>query len=201
MTGAPRSAYADDDFVMIRGEAVRALGDYHSAGVFQRIAWRCERDGKWKATVAEIAAEVWLTEKQVRRAVAHLRTVRWIAGKKTHPLDNTLTWRVLWSANERPLGHMDCPVAQMDAPCGADVPYRKTETTAGDMGSAEPTACDPDRLAALSDLLRDADCDLDAATVWALMVDEDNVRFPDAFAASKAECGELDGYLRARGWS
>lgn len=133
MNGAPRSAYADDDFVMIRGEAVRALGDYHSAGVFQRIAWRCERKGAWKATVAEIAGEVWLSEKQVRKAVAHLREVGWVTGNKTHPMDNTLTWRVTWAERptgnaERPVGHMDGPTGQVDVPHRADIPYSQTET-------------------------------------------------------------------------
>ena len=85
MTGAPRSAYRNSDFVIIEGETVRALGDYHAAAVFQRIAWRCDRSGEWRATVAQIAEEIWLTEKQVRKALDRVREVGWIDGSSGTP--------------------------------------------------------------------------------------------------------------------
>lgn len=161
-TGASRSWYADDDFVMIRGEAVRALGDYHSAGVFQRITWRCERTGQWRATIAEIADEVWLTVDQTRKAIKRLREVGAVTGDKTHPMDNTLTWRVVWEADpaERATAHMERAQARMHAGSGPDTPI-ETETTTRDKN------CNGSAVAALEALLdRLMLSDFDASSVW-----------------------------------
>ncbi len=160
MTGAPRSAYRNSDFVIIEGETVRALGDYHAAAVFQRIAWRCDRSGEWRATVAQIAEEIWLTEKQVRKALDRVREVGWIDGEQRHPMDRTKTWRVLWEDDperpqgrieypERPTGRFDGPLGRIQTPPGADSPYRpettsKSSAIAASSGMTTPEAADPD---------------------------------------------------------
>ena len=67
MSGAPRSAYTARNLVIIRREAVEGLGDFNTAGVFQRIAWRCEgKDGtwgEWAVSLPALAEEVWLSRR------------------------------------------------------------------------------------------------------------------------------------------
>lgn len=94
--GAPRSAYADSNMIIIRGEAVEALGDWTAAGVFQRIAWRCERTGDWRATLQIIADETWLTVEQVRRALRLLRDKGWITASQPANMDRTFVYSVVW---------------------------------------------------------------------------------------------------------
>lgn len=118
MTGAPRSAYADADFIIIRGEAVRILGDYTTAGVFQRIAWRCERTGAWRVSMEELAAEVWLTPKQVRRALDILREKGWLTSVQEKALDKTLTYRIHFDDSVS-AGQARTPSRAFDAPSGA----------------------------------------------------------------------------------
>jgi hypothetical protein len=102
--GAPRAAYADDSFVIIREEAVRALGSWEAAGVFQRIAWRCERQpgNEWRATIEEIQDEVWLSRHKTRKALDHLRAVGWVSSRPTSVLDSTQKWSVVWESDMTP---------------------------------------------------------------------------------------------------
>jgi len=96
MSGAPRRSYQDQNFVVVRMEAVDELGDYNIAGVWQRIAWRAETTGGWKVTYGDIAKEVHLTAKQVRRAVDVLRDKGWITAGRADRFDPTLTFQVVW---------------------------------------------------------------------------------------------------------
>lgn len=86
----------DGDFLIIRGEAVRALGNYNLAGVFQRIAWRCERDGYWRVTQAEMADEVWLSLKTLKRCLAALVKAGWITITQDGTYDRTASYQVVW---------------------------------------------------------------------------------------------------------
>lgn len=95
--GAPREAYADPDFVIVRMTAVRALGSWEAAGCFQRIAWRCEREGFWRATMAEIAAEIGVSERTAKRITKTLRDLGWVTSERTDPYNATLTWTVIWA--------------------------------------------------------------------------------------------------------
>jgi hypothetical protein len=97
MTGAPRDAYAGPDFVIVRMSAVRALnGSWEAAGCFQRIAWRCERDGHWRATMQEIADEIGVSSRTAKRITTMLREVGWVTSEREKSYESTLTWRIVW---------------------------------------------------------------------------------------------------------
>lgn len=133
--GAPRSAYADQHMVIIRRDAVLGLGDWTAAGLFQRIAWRCEQTGEWRATYQEIADEVWLSRDQIKRALARLRESGWITVTQDHPNSRTLTYTINWdetpSQAERaksPDQRANLPDERASAPAQrAKSPYRKGE--------------------------------------------------------------------------
>jgi hypothetical protein len=105
MTGAPRDVYASQDFIIVSKAAVRALGNWALAGCFQRIAWRCQREGSWRATMAEIAEEICVSERTAKRLTDKLRELEWITGERENTWESTLTWKVVWqheSANVAP---------------------------------------------------------------------------------------------------
>lgn len=218
--GAPPDAVMDADFVIVRGTAVRSLGDYNTAGVFQRIAWRCERHGgSWRVTVADLAAEVWLSEKQVKRALAILREKGWIDATQDHPLDRTLTYTVVMA--QSPTGPLDGPETEaappngptgpLDGPTGIlHRPYRaaspiETETTT-ETTAASPAATrrddepiEPRLLASLAEALDDLLLsDFDAAEVYeAIRAHRPDVEHPVAFIRAMAR---REGEQAARGF-
>lgn len=97
MTGAPREAYAPRDFIIVSMAAVKALGgSWEAAGCFQRIAWRAERDGYWRATMKEIADEISVSERTAKRITAKLREMGWVSAERENTWDSTLTWRVIF---------------------------------------------------------------------------------------------------------
>jgi hypothetical protein len=107
--GAPREAYADPEFVIVRMTAVKALGSWEAAGCFQRIAWRCERDGEWTATMQQIADEIGVSVRTAKRITTNLRERGWVTSERVNAYDATLTWKVVWagqpeSANLAPSG-------------------------------------------------------------------------------------------------
>jgi hypothetical protein len=115
VTGAPRDVYASQDFIIVSKAAVRALGNWALAGCFQRIAWRCQREGSWRATMAEIAEEICVSERTAKRLTDKLRELEWITGERENTWESTLTWKVVWqheSANVAPTAEDDEPAGQ-----------------------------------------------------------------------------------------
>jgi hypothetical protein len=94
VSGAPREAYAPSDFIIVSKAAVRLLGSWETAGCFQRIAYRAERDGYWRATMKDIAEEVGVSERTAKRTTTRLREIGWLTAEREHTWDATLTWRV-----------------------------------------------------------------------------------------------------------
>jgi hypothetical protein len=83
---------------MVSMTAVRELdGSWVTAGCFQRIAWRTERDGYWTATMQEIADEIGVSVRTAHRITQRLRDLGWITGERENRWDPTLTWRVIWA--------------------------------------------------------------------------------------------------------
>lgn len=98
MTGAPHLAYASGEFISVRREAVIALGSWEAAGVWQRICWRTEKDQQpWVATVAEIAAECWLSRHKTRAALDAIRAAGWVSSTRATSMDRTLEWTPIWA--------------------------------------------------------------------------------------------------------
>ena len=150
--GAPRSAYADrDDYIIVTRSAVRALGSWEAAGLFQRIAYRSERKGYWTATIAEIAEEVGLSHFKARRAADTLREHGWIESSREHPRDSTLQWSVVWE-DARPGSCIPHPVKRPATSGGAV--YRTTPCTKTEKKKEESTH-DADASNALCDHFAD----------------------------------------------
>lgn len=85
----------EGDFLVIRLDLVRALGgDLETAVVLQRIAWRCERDGEWRATWDQIREETGISEWKARRSLKRLRDLGWVTSKRTSKWDATPVWTV-----------------------------------------------------------------------------------------------------------
>jgi hypothetical protein len=89
------------DFIMLRMALVDALdGDIEAALVLQRIAWRCERDGFWKASHEDIQQETRLSERKVKSALKVLRDKGYLTAKRATAYDATLVWSVLLDTDE-----------------------------------------------------------------------------------------------------
>lgn len=140
MSSAPRSAYQDDDFVIVRMDAVRALGDYNAAGVFQRIAWRCAKggSGEYAASLTSLAEEICLSRKQVERAVRILLIKGWLSMRQSDGFDRTGIYSVNWEAETgadptSPQGDVDIPSGgRVTSPQGDVFPSYRQEDTPGD---------------------------------------------------------------------
>jgi hypothetical protein len=133
------------DFIMLRMALVDALdGDIEAALVLQRIAWRCERDGFWKASHEDIQQETRLSERKVKGALKVLRDKGFLSARRATAYDATLVWSVL----------LDTDVSSVSEADETSVsPSTKTgETTIGDADAPpslrqfalmEPTATKP----------------------------------------------------------
>lgn len=98
MTGAPREAYAPRHFIIVSMAAVKALdGSWEAAGCFQRISWRAERDGYWRATMQEIADEIGVSVRTAKRITTKLREVGWVTADRDNTWESTLTWRPVFA--------------------------------------------------------------------------------------------------------
>lgn len=87
---------SEGDFLVIRMDLVRALeGDIETAVVLQRIAWRCEREGSWRATQEQIREETGLSEWKVKRSLKRLRDLGWLTSERTSTWDPTPIFRVI----------------------------------------------------------------------------------------------------------
>lgn len=98
MTGAPRDLYASRDFIVIHLGMVDEVG-WEAAAVFQRIAYRSERDGCWQATHADIQAETRLSEHKVKAALNYLRERGWLESERASRFNPTQVWRPVWQEN------------------------------------------------------------------------------------------------------
>lgn len=102
MSGLDPTLLVAGDFVLLRMALVDDLdGDYEAAILLQRIAWRCERDGHWQASHADLQAETRLSERKVKRAVATLRQRGYLESGRASSWDPTQVWRVVL---DRPSG-------------------------------------------------------------------------------------------------
>lgn len=95
MTGIHRHERSND-FVMIHMDLVDRLGSWETAGVLQRLAFRCAPGGgEWTATFAELAAEVRLSEHRLRKAVRQLEDQGYVTRRRAAPYDPTPVWSVV----------------------------------------------------------------------------------------------------------
>jgi hypothetical protein len=96
------------DFIMLRMALVDALdGDIEAALVLQRIAWRCERDGFWKASHEDIQQETRLSERKVKGALKVLRDKGFLSARRATAYDATLVWSVLLDTDETSVSEGD----------------------------------------------------------------------------------------------
>lgn len=100
MSGAPREAYAPRKFIIISLTAVKLLGSWEAAGCFQRIAYKAERDGYWRATMKEVAAEIEVSERTAHRITKKLREVGWLTAERENTWESTLTWTPIFDAED-----------------------------------------------------------------------------------------------------
>lgn len=98
VAGAPRSWAASTAFVMIHYDLLDALdGSYAAAALWERIRYRCERDGWWEASREEMCTETRLTPKVLRRALDELREAGLVESERVTPFRPGLRWRVVWA--------------------------------------------------------------------------------------------------------
>lgn len=135
MPGAPREAYAPRHFIMLSMVAVKELGSWEAAGCFQRIAWRAERDGFWRATMAQIAEEIGVSERTAHRITKKLRDIGWVTADRENSWEATLTWRIIIE-DETPPQNDSMAVTAAD------------DETAGQEPEGQPVSPDNDNLAA-----------------------------------------------------
>jgi hypothetical protein len=96
------------DFIMLRMALVDALdGDIEAALVLQRIAWRCERDGEWKASHEDIQQETRLSERKVKTALKVLRDRGFLASRRSSAYDATMVWSVRLDTDETSVSESD----------------------------------------------------------------------------------------------
>lgn len=95
MTGLDPALFIQGDFILVRKALVDMLeGDHAAAIVMQRIMWRCERDGVWRATQQQIADECQMTLRTTQRKVAWLIEQGWLLSTREGRYDPTRTYRV-----------------------------------------------------------------------------------------------------------
>lgn len=118
-------ALLDGDFVLVRMALVDALeGDYRSAIILQRIAWRCEATGSWTATAAEIAEEVRMSLRTVERSLGMLRKRGLLTRRDAARMDRTSVWSIGPGTN--PGVHGPAKMAGTEAAKMAGSTYTKT---------------------------------------------------------------------------
>lgn len=139
--GVPAALVTDSDYVQVRLALMRHLGGPVEATVFSRIEFRTreenrhsiERDGRrwWTVTLAELAAEMGLSEKQIRRTLDAL--VRNGVLLREHlreggPYDRKYAYSpVISEVPSR--AHGGDPQGKSQVPHRADVPLSRTEET------------------------------------------------------------------------
>lgn len=137
--GVPAALVTDSDYVQVRLALMRHLGGPVEATVFSRIEFRSreenrhsvERDGRrwWTVTLAELAAEMGLSEKQIRRTLDAL--VRNGVLLREHlreggPYDRRYAYSpVIAEVPSR--AHGGDPQGESQVPHRADVPLSRTE--------------------------------------------------------------------------
>lgn len=101
MSGLDPRLLIAGDFIMLRMALVDALdGDIEAALVLQRIAWRCERDGFWKASHEDIQQETRLSEWKVKNALKVLRAKGFLGSKRSGAYDATMVWTLRLDTEE-----------------------------------------------------------------------------------------------------
>jgi hypothetical protein len=101
MSGLDPRLLIAGDFIMLRMALVDALdGDIEAALVLQRIAWRCERDGFWKASHEDIQQETRLSEWKVKNALKVLRAKGFLTSERAGAYDATMVWRLRLDTEE-----------------------------------------------------------------------------------------------------
>ncbi|MBM4726060.1 hypothetical protein GS446_05385 [Rhodococcus hoagii] len=137
-------ARASDDFMLVRPDTVRRVGNGNAALVYARIEFRCAQPGQdriedetgrwWRASVNTISADTGLSIKMVRTALDGLERQSEIEVFKHRAggvSDQTASYRPTPLPAIRPNGQMDspklangrssaCPSGQIDSPTRAD---------------------------------------------------------------------------------
>lgn len=118
MTIPRRSMYASQDFIIVSKEAVKALNNsWELAGCWQRICYRSQFDGYWRATMKEIAEEICVSERTAKRLTEKLRELGWITGERENTWESTLTWRPIWPEDDDQSANVALPESD-DEPAG-----------------------------------------------------------------------------------
>lgn len=137
--GVPAALVTDSDYVQVRLALMRHLGGPVEATVFSRIEFRTreenrhsvERDGRrwWTVTLAELAAEMGLSEKQIRRTLDALVRNGFLLRehlRETGPYDRRYAYSpVIAEVPSR--AHGGDPQGESQVPHRADVPLPRTE--------------------------------------------------------------------------
>lgn len=89
------------DFIMLRMALVDDLGgNFPAAILLQRIAWKCERRGEWKASREDLEAETRLGAGQVKRSLKLLQDRGYITSRRASAWDPTTVWSIVTETPE-----------------------------------------------------------------------------------------------------
>jgi hypothetical protein len=133
VTGVPRGASFGTDFMIVRADLVRALGNPIDVLVWTRINWRCEMQGQhtiadedgltwWPASREMLSEETGLSTDQVKRSLIRLKENGFIDATELRTggnYDRTKSYR--------PLFEGDIPSADIDSSTGQDRPIERAD--------------------------------------------------------------------------
>ena len=91
-TGCPEDLLTGRTFV-VPERLVQEVGAVQAL-LYQRIAWRCHREGSWRGTITDLAKEVGVSYKTAQRALDAMRERGWLDAESTSFEDRTLIWTV-----------------------------------------------------------------------------------------------------------
>lgn len=99
---AASEVYDSGEFLIVKLDAVKALGSWEAAAIWHRIVWRSRRNGGcWVATIETIAGEVMLSEYRTKVALRAIRDAGWVRTERAGGYDATLRWEPLWDGELR----------------------------------------------------------------------------------------------------
>lgn len=94
-SASPRGS-GSPEFIQLRLDVVDALGgSWEAAGVWERVRYRAGADGWWTVTIAELCAEVRLSDRKLRRALQELRDAGWLEAERSSAFNPTQRFRAV----------------------------------------------------------------------------------------------------------
>lgn len=122
------------DFVIIYRRLTVALGgDIAAAAILQRIAWRCERRGSYRATNEDLAQELGLSDHIVKTRTAKLVGQGWLLAHRESSIDPTRTFRLPGEPPVLP----DSSHSAKSTITGDDSTPREVDIDSGQSGTSE----------------------------------------------------------------